>query len=837
MQFTMATLFKESKISVCIFIALLGFIPVSYSDDEVEFNTDILDLKDRGNIDLSQFSRGGYIMPGTYSMIIRVNNNELSEQSVTFYTSEDDAKKSVPCLTREIINQFGLKSDFLEQLTWDGKGNCVATDAIKGMEAKGDLGTSTLSLNIPQAYLEYTSDNWDPPALWEDGIPGVLFDYNVNAQTQHQNTKSSQIYDISGNGTVGTNIGAWRLRADWQGQYSHQKNQDGKAGKGVEWSRYYLYRALPTLRSKLIMGEDFLDSGIFDSFRFTGINVRSDDNMLPPNLRGYAPEVVGVAKSNAKVVIRQQGRVLYETQVAAGPFRIQDINDAVSGELDVRIEEQDGSVKQFKINTANIPYLTRPGRWRFNFAAGKPTDGAHNIQGPLFGTGEFSWGVNNGWSLYGGALAGSEYNAVSLGVGRDLMVLGALSFDVTQSRASIPNIGEEKGTSYRLSYSKNFDDYGSQVTFAGYRFSQESYMSMSEYLDARYYGNRSGGSKEMYTIRLSKQFSDLGLTAFADYNHQTYWDRPVNDRYNINVARYFDIGRFKNISLSLTLQRGKYNRQKDDSIFFGVSMPWGNNSSISYSSNVVNGDSTHQLGYFDRVDEHNTYSLNSGVSRYGTIASAYMTHEGNMAQFNANASFQSGQYSAIGISAQGGATLTSEGGALHRGGAMGGTRILLDTQGVEGVPVRGFGSTTDTNMFGKAIIADVSSYYRNKASIDLNALGDDAEANNSVVQATLTEGAIGYRKFDVIAGRKSMATIKLPDGSSPPFGAIVKNNRQQQTGIVNDNGSTYLSGIKPGDSMNVTWGADKQCQIKFPSPLPENMIMNSLLLPCLTAVH
>ena len=47
--------------------------------------------------------------------------------------------------------------------------------------------------------------------------------------------------------------------------------------------------------------------------------------MLPPNLRGYAPEVTGVAKSNAKVIISQQGRVLYETTVAVGPFRIQDL--------------------------------------------------------------------------------------------------------------------------------------------------------------------------------------------------------------------------------------------------------------------------------------------------------------------------------------------------------------------------------------------------------------------------------------------------------------------------------------------------------------------------------
>ncbi len=61
---------------------------------------------------------------------------------------------------------------------------------------------------------------------------------------------------------------------------------------------------------------------MFDSFRFTGVSLISDDNMLPPNLRGYAPEVTGIAKTNAKV-ISQQGEC-YETSVARGrsAFRI-----------------------------------------------------------------------------------------------------------------------------------------------------------------------------------------------------------------------------------------------------------------------------------------------------------------------------------------------------------------------------------------------------------------------------------------------------------------------------------------------------------------------------------
>lgn len=182
-----------------------------------------------------------------------------------------------------------------------------------------------------------------------------------------------------------------------------------------------------------------MNSSIFDSFRYLGASLVSDDNMLPPNLRGYAPEVKGVAETNARVTVSQQGRVLYETTVAAGPFSIQDLNSATSGTLDVTVTEQNGTVRTFQVNTASIPYLTRPGLVRYKFAMGKPTDYERNAQGPGFVSSEFSWGVNNGWSLYGGSvIGGSDYNVLALGIGRDLLAFGALSFDLTQSRASLP---------------------------------------------------------------------------------------------------------------------------------------------------------------------------------------------------------------------------------------------------------------------------------------------------------------------------------------------------------------------------------------------------------------
>ncbi|EKN4799525.1 outer membrane usher protein [Yersinia enterocolitica] len=821
---------RRDLLRILIAVALSGNAYGVLASDDIQFNTDVLDTKDRANFDLSQFSQRGYIMPGNYNLLVSMNKQELSEQPIVFYVSEKDAKKSEACLTPQLIELLALKEDSFKKLTWSRDGECLDISSLPGLTVEGDLAKSSLYLSVPQAWLEYSEPDWDPPSRWEEGIPGVLFDYNLLGQLNRQETNNTNNNTLSSNGTTGANLGAWRFRADWQ------MRVDQSSGSSTErqwdWSRYYAYRAIPSLGAKLTLGEDFLNSSIFDSFRFNGASLATDDNMLPPNLRGYAPEITGVARTNARVVVSQQGRVLSETLVAAGPFRIQNLNSFVSGTLDVRVEELDGQVQQFQVNTASIPYLTRPGMVRYRIAAGKPSDIGHRAEGPMFGTGEFSWGINSGWSLFGGAMSGeNEYQAASMGIGRDLMEFGAVSVDMTQSWATLPEQGSLSGGSYRVNYSKNFQETGSQVTFAGYRFSERNFMSMSEYLDARYRNNDVGGNKEMYTISFNQQFQDLGLSAYLNYSHQTYWDRSANDRYNLALSRYFDIGKVKNVSLTFSAYRNRYNESNDDGVYLSMSMPFGNSATISYSATVSGSEHSQRVGYTDRLDAHNNYQINTGVARSGVLVSGNYNHIGNSADINANASYQEGQYSSVGLGIQGGATITAEGGALHRVNTLGGTRLLLDTQGVSGVPVQGYGSSIRTNQFGKAVVGDVNSYYRNRASIDIDNLADDVEARGTVAQVTLTEGAIGYRRFNVISGEKAMAMIRMADGTSPPFGATVLNENQQETGIVNDDGSTYLSGIKAGETMSVRWNGEAQCSITLPKALSPAILAN-LLLPC-----
>ncbi|OQV65009.1 hypothetical protein AK51_25725 [Serratia nematodiphila DZ0503SBS1] len=66
-----------------------------------------MDINDRKNIDLSQFTRSGYIMPGVYTMVVHVNKNDLAEQPVTFMRPRTILKAAKPVFRRSWSTNWG----------------------------------------------------------------------------------------------------------------------------------------------------------------------------------------------------------------------------------------------------------------------------------------------------------------------------------------------------------------------------------------------------------------------------------------------------------------------------------------------------------------------------------------------------------------------------------------------------------------------------------------------------------------------------------------------------------------------------------------------------------
>ncbi|HEY3982422.1 MAG TPA: fimbria/pilus outer membrane usher protein [Cedecea sp.] len=824
---------KKKLLAVCIGLSF-------YKPDEAaaatEFNTYILDVNDRDRVDLSRFSNDGYVMPGEYLLDVKINDAMIGQRTIRFITDPQNPDASRACLPADLVGMMALKPEAAEKIRYWNGNQCVDISGIEGATVSNRIGQGVLQITIPQAWMKYKDANWTPPEQWDRGIPGLLVDYNLTGQIGKRYGKNdvhSSYNSFSSYGTAGANVGSLRLRADYQAWSARNKLRDKG---GFAWNQIYGFVPLPEQGARFAVGEIYHDSSIFSNFRMTGASLRSDERMLPPSLQGFAPEVRGTAKSNAKVTLSQDGRILYETTVPAGPFVIQDLNSSVRGKINVRIEEDNGSVSTYDVNTASVPYLTRPGSVRYNLAMGMPSNTNHRVYGQGFGLADISWGLSNNWSLYGGALLGGSYNAVNAGVGVNLNALGAVSLDVTQSFASLPGRGRDNGMSVKVQYSKRFDEYDSQITFAGYRFSQRKYMDMSQYLDARYereredYGSR---EKQSYTVSASKTFfadsPSKAFTTYINYNHLEYWNRPTQERIDFSVSKMMNIGSLQGVSVSLSAYKSKYHETRNDyGGSLNISLPLGQGRRGGYNMQVQNSDITQTGSYSDYSDPNNNWQLNSGMNRKGkALGSGYYTHESPYGTFAANTSYQQDSYASLSASMRGGATATAQGAALHRNGFGGGSRIMVNTGNVSGVPINN-GKTT-TNRFGVGVVSDVPSYFDTTTSIDVNKLANDVEATRAVVQGTLTEGAIGYRNFAVVRGEKMFAALRTANGEAPPFGAIVLNQSGREVSVVNDDGSVYLTGVQKEEVLDVAWGGSRQCRIKVPGNYQS---LSQLLLPC-----
>lgn len=795
------------------------------NDDSVEFNIHMLDAEDRDNVDLSRFATSNYIIPGIYYLDIRLNGRDFPRQNINYV--ETAPNHSIACIDPTLLKKLTISEEnqkYIKEISPE----CFDISELPGITVKNDGGV--LDIVIPRSLMKYEDTNWTPPELWDPGISGFLLDYTLTGTSLHPNQGSNN-NSLTGYGQAGINVGEWRLRAEYQGSYSSESS----SSNSFDWNQIYAYKPLPDYAAKLTVGETYLNSQIFDSFRFTGANIQSEERMLPPSLQGYAPEIHGIANTNAKVTVTQNGRLIYETTVPAGPFVIKHLQNTVQGQLDVTVEEQNGKINEFQVQTANLPYMTRPGAIRYNTSIGQSSITNHKMQGPVFYQGDFSWGVNNTWSLYGGVLlTAKDYNAWSIGLGHDIGRFGTLSGDVTQSYSKTFNDDKINGMSFKLNYAKTFDEYHSTITFAGYRFSEKTFRSFSQYIDERYNGiNNNGYEKEMYTITGNKTFwaddIEKTTTLYLSYRHQNYWDQNTQEQYGVTVSRNFSVMGIEQINTNLSAFRTQHKGNTDDSLSFNVSIPLGSGRNIGYNLQASNGKVSQMASYSDNSDYNNLWRVRAGLSTDRKASTdGYFQHRSQYAEINANASYQQDNYTAVGATIKGGFTATRHGAALHSSSMTSSTaRMMVDTDGVKDVPFNN--QSAKTNSFGIGVLTDLTSYNNVDARIDVDKMNSDIETRKAITSTTLTEGAIGYAVFPVRQGERLMAILHTKEKTYPPFGAELTNKDGESMGMVMEDGLVYIAGVSLNESLNVIWNGKTQCTITIPAQIVDPLKRESLL--------
>lgn len=424
-------------ISLALISASLCTLPRSWAENY--FNPAFLSDDPSKIADLSHFENNGQA-PGVYRVDVYLNGALLTTRDIAFRANQQSADGSGlrACLTPEMLNGMNVNISAFPQLAKAAAGDCVdLAAAIPAASSVFDFSQQRLNISIPQAALNNQARGYIPPQNWDEGINALLLNYTftgANSRDRSVGGANSDSYFLGLNS--GLNLGAWRLR-DYSTWNYNSDNQQHKS----DWQHIstYVERDVAALKGELTAGDSYTPAGVFDSLPFRGLQLASDDNMLPDSMKGFAPTIHGIAKSNAQVTIRQNGYTIDQRYVPPGAFTIDDLYPtSSSGDLNVEIKESDGSISSYNVPYAAVPVLQREGRVKYAATAATYRGDSSQKREVSFGQATLMWGLPHGFTLYGGTQFSSDYRALALGTGANF---GDWGGDFRRSYASLQYAG------------------------------------------------------------------------------------------------------------------------------------------------------------------------------------------------------------------------------------------------------------------------------------------------------------------------------------------------------------------------------------------------------------
>lgn len=826
---------KLTRIAACLAYV---YCSISGAAESIEYDSSFLMGTSAAGIDLSRYSDGNPVQPGSYDVKIRLNDKTNSTMTIEFI---DTGKKyAEACISPKILARLHVKQPELDdgqavlQKREDRADDCLnMAEAIPQSAINFNVGDLILDITVPQAWILPNYAGYVDPSLWEDGINAATLSYRLNAWRSHnQGETTESLYSAM---NAGINLGNWHFRAN--GNYNWQKDGDSE----FEFQHRYLQRDLPFIRSQLIAGETYTTGETFDSVAIKGFRVYSDDRMLPPNMSGFSPVIRGIARTNAKVTITQGNYKIYEDVVPAGEFVIDNIIPSGYGnDLIVTIEEADGSKRTFSQPFSSVTQMLRPGVGRWDFSGGQVDD--DNLRGDYnVVQGSFYYGLNNYFTGYTGIQAtDSHYMAVLLGLGVNT-TLGAFSVDVTQSNAQIEGDGTYQGQSYRISWNKLWGPSNTSLNLAAYRYSTSSYLGLNDALnlqdDAKYRAN----DKDRDTIgnysRLRNQFT-VNLNQPLLFNNQDYGSIYTNgswtDYWNGSGSQSsYSIGYSKGQSWgswSLTLQRSwNEDGKKDDSLYVGISVPFDTllgkerrqtafNSLDSHLSTDFNGNHSLNTSTSGSNDLY-SYSLNANYDMNKQMSDlagvgGYLSYQSPWGMVGGSVSADNDNSRQISLSTNGGFVLHSEGLTFSNDNFNdSSTIILVKAPGAHGARINGGGNTID--RWGYGATSSASAYRENSIGLDIADLQNDVELKSTSLKAIPRNGAVVVASFETDTRRSAIVTLHRSDNKPLPFASDVTDENGVLLGNVGQGNQAFIRGIAENGILRIQWTDNGSTQPQY----------------------
>ncbi|KWU27590.1 MULTISPECIES: fimbria/pilus outer membrane usher protein [Burkholderia] len=793
---------------------------------QVQFN-DTLMMKPRGQrLDLDRFAKGNPVPAGEYLVDLYVNETWTGRSTVRF-DAPAGAVSATPCLDRTVVSRLGLDSETLTdaaraELARVQAGECTdVASLVAGATIEFDLSELRLNVSIPQASLLRNPRGYVSPELWDSGVPSMTLKYDANVfRNMSSGYDSTQAYlGLHG----GANLGNWHFRHN--GSYSAQSQGP---------SRYrslntYLQRDLPAWRSQLKIGETYTDGTLFESVGMRGATLESDDRMLPDSMRGYAPMIRGVATSNAHVEVSQNGALLYETNVAPGPFEINDLYPTgYGGNLLVTVTEADGRKHSFTVPYAAVVQSLRPGISRFGVAVGQLREPLLERH-PNFAQATYQRGISNLLTGYVGAIVAENYLAGLVGAAFNTPA-GAFAVDVTQASARIPGVSATSGQSVRVSYSKSVEATGTNVAVAAYRYSSRGYWGMRDAMHAREQAAAGRDPGDVYRQRnqvqltLNQTLGEGRGTLFAIGSSSSYWNRQgTTTQFQVGYNNSLRIaGLNVSYNLSVSRQRDGYSGNLNNQVYANVTIPLGRRSySPTLSSSIAHdnqGGTTGQMSLTGTLGESGalTYGLNTTTGGGTTSGGGNVQYRSPFATFSGSATGGSG-YSSVSVGVSGG--VVGHAGGVTLANDLGDTVAIIEAKDAVGARITN-GTDVRIGRRGYAVLPYLTPYKMNSIELDPKGIPLDVEMLTTSQQVAPRANSVVKLKFGTISGRAVLLGIHQPDGTPIPFGSAVVDEEGNSIGMAGQGGTVFTRGLNDSGVLTAKWGdrANQACSFSYSLP-------------------
>lgn len=806
--------------------------------------------------DLKRFETDGSQLPGAYPVDIYVNGNKVTTRTVRFVTAgladkKDKQGKSVilddtgllACLDTKELADFGVNVAAVAGLATLPQGQCISPGiVIPYAYTAFNFQKMRLDLSFPQSVMKHLPRGWIPPEQWDEGINALLFSWRFNGSENHGSYGNSRTQSL--NLTSGANLGSWRLRDN-----SYWVNSESAASHKQQWQHLdtYLQHAIIPWRSELTLGDSASGSDVFDSLSFRGVQLATDDSMYPDTARGFAPTIKGTANSNAQVVIRQRGNVIYRTAVAPGYFEINDLFPISSGgDLNVTVIESDGTTHSFVVPYSSVPVLQRKGHFRYETVAGRYRNSSSSYAAPAFTQGTLLWGLPHSMTAYGGVQLSDKYRAAALGVGLNMGLFGAISGDITYAKSQLADGTQHTGQSLRFLYGRSLVATGTTFQLAGYRFSTQGFHTLDETaltgmsgwtsttqeVDsagrplkqnwANYY-NLYSNKRDRFQANITQNFGMLGAIYLIG-SRQTYWDKQSATT-SWQAGFSSTIGKI-DYSLSYGYSRYASQMRADRTLYLSLSLPFSallpdngladtQSAWARYSMNKDgDGHLTQQTALSGTMLAGNNlnWSVSQGYGRRdGNSGDASLGIRGTYGNASVGYGYSS-HYRQIRYDVSGSAIVHRNG--LTLGQPLGTTNILIAAPGASGIPLEN-GTGVRTDWRGYTVLPYANMYRENRIVLDMDHVGNDTDIENAIDRVVPTRGALVRANFIAHLGLRALIELTR-DGKPLPFGAVVTTERGS-SGLVGEQGEVYLSGLKDAGEFRVQWGdgVDQKCTAHY----------------------